>query len=158
MPVFPDDIPADALFIQRSDNSQLLGTYVDYGFELEDKFWPTAEHYYQSKKFSDQDKQEVVRNADSPKKARALGRKRDRSFRKDWKDIRQIVMTRAIYTRSKSFQELSEALLATGERQIIENSNYDYYWGCGRDRRGNNAYGKVLMNVRKKLAEELRFC
>lgn len=37
---------------------------------------------------------------------------------------------------------------------LMENSQYDYYWGCGRDRLGHNAYGKVLINVRKKLREE----
>jgi predicted NAD-dependent protein-ADP-ribosyltransferase YbiA (DUF1768 family) len=39
---------------------------------------------------------------------------------------------------------------------LVESSNYDYFWGCGRDRRGENMYGKVLMNVREKLREELQ--
>ena len=49
---------------------------------------------------------------------------------------------------------IAEALLATGDTHLIENNNYDYFWGCGRDRRGENMYGKVLMNVREKLREE----
>ena len=31
---------------------------------------------------------------------------------------------------------------------------YDCYWGCGRDTRGLNTYGKVLMNVRARLRKE----
>jgi predicted NAD-dependent protein-ADP-ribosyltransferase YbiA (DUF1768 family) len=31
---------------------------------------------------------------------------------------------------------------------------YDYYWGVGRDGRGYNVFGKVLMAVRDKLMEE----
>ena len=49
---------------------------------------------------------------------------------------------------------LAEALLATGDNPIVENDQYDYYWGCGRDRRGDNTYGKVLMDVREKLRQE----
>ena len=65
-------------------------------------------------------------------------------------------MTRGIYIRCRTYPHLAEQLLATGDRHLVENSQYDYYWGCGRDRRGNNAYGKVLMKVRAKLLEESR--
>ena len=45
----------------------------------------------------------------------------------------------------------ADALLATGEEDILEVSLYDYFWGVGRDLRGQNQYGKVLMAVRRKL-------
>ena len=106
-------------------------------------------------KFLDEEKQEQVRAAKTPAQARSLGRKRHKSFRKDWKKIRQVIMTRAVYTRCKNTQALADTLLATGKRLLVESSNYDYFWGCGRDRRGANNYGKVLMNVRQKLTEEL---
>jgi len=48
---------------------------------------------------------------------------------------------------------MKQALLDTQEEQLVENSQYDYFWGCGRDRRGDNHYGKVLMGIRSKLAE-----
>ncbi len=60
----------------------------------------------------------------------------------------------AIHIRARSHPSLGEALIDTGDRLLVENSQYDYFWGCGRDRRGNNAYGKVLMKVRSKLREE----
>ena len=63
-------------------------------------------------------------------------------------------MTRGIYVRCRTHPELAEALLDTGDTKIVENSNFDYCWGCGRDRRGENRYGKVLMNVRARLREE----
>ena len=63
-------------------------------------------------------------------------------------------MTRGIYVRCRTHPELAEALLDTGDTKIVENSNFDYFWGCGRDRRGENRYGKVLMNVRARLREE----
>ena len=82
------------------------------------------------------------------------GRKRHKSLRRDWKQVRETVMTRGIYVRCRTHPELAEALLDTGDTKIVENSNFDYFWGCGRDRRGDNRYGKVLMNVRARLREE----
>ena len=35
-----------------------------------------------------------------------------------------------------------------------ELSGYDYFWGSGRDMRGKNNFGKVLMGVRDKLRSE----
>lgn len=46
---------------------------------------------------------------------------------------------------------MEDALVATGECLIMETSQYDYFWGCGRDTRGLSAYGKVLMGVRARL-------
>ena len=63
-------------------------------------------------------------------------------------------MTRAIYTKCRSYPEIAKQLIDSHPNQIIENSQYDYFWGCGRDRRGQNYYGKILMAVRDKLMSE----
>ncbi|WP_020407202.1 NADAR family protein [Hahella ganghwensis] len=152
--LFPPDIPDDAMFLSRSNPEELLGCYSPFGFELEGKTWPTVEHYYQGMKFTDQDYQETVRQAPTPEAARSAGRKKKGLLRPDWKKVREVIMTRALYIRCKTYPHIAEALLETDNRVLVENSNYDYFWGCGRDRRGSNAYGKVLMNVRKKLREE----
>lgn len=154
MSLFPTDDGENDLFTSRTDPASLFGTYAPFSFELEGKVWPTVEHYFQGMKVTDEDRQEKIRTADTPALARKLGRKRSKSFRRDWKQIRETVMTRGIYTRCRTHPELADALLATGDQKIVENSNFDYFWGCGRDRRGDNRYGKVLMNVRAKLREE----
>ena len=63
-------------------------------------------------------------------------------------------MTRGFYIKCRTHPEVAKALLATDTRKIVESSMYDYYWGCGRDGRGHNTYGKVLMAVRDKLKTE----
>ena len=63
-------------------------------------------------------------------------------------------MTRGVYRKCRTSDDAATALLGTGERRIIETSQYDYYWGCGRDTRGLNTYGKVLMQVRERLRGE----
>jgi ribA/ribD-fused uncharacterized protein len=75
--------------------------------------------------------------------------------KKGWKTLRQVLMTRAIYTKCKTYPEVAERLLATGDKKLVENSAYDYFWGCGRDRRTENTNGKVMMNVREQIRTEL---
>ncbi|WP_404364519.1 NADAR family protein [Marinobacter sp.] len=154
MPLFPTETGENDLYLSRSDPDNRLGTFAAFSFELEGKVWPTVEHYFQGMKFNDETLQEKVRTAATPAQARKLGRKRDRSFRRDWKQVRETVMTRGVYVRCRTYPDLAEELLKTGDQKIVENSNFDYFWGCGRDRRGHNSYGKVLMNVRARLREE----
>lgn len=151
--LFPD-LDSDNLYIARSDVNEVLGTFSRHGFELEGQHWPSVEHYYQAMKFESPEAQEKIRNTAHPRKARKMGRSRFRKLRRDWRKVKVIYMTRGVYTKCRAHPEIAEALLATGEKNLMESSQYDYFWGCGRDRRGNNQYGKVLMNVRRKLREE----
>jgi predicted NAD-dependent protein-ADP-ribosyltransferase YbiA (DUF1768 family) len=63
-------------------------------------------------------------------------------------------MTRATYTKCRTHAEVAKRLLDTGDRNIVETTLYDYFWGLGRDQRGHNTYGAVLTDVREKLQEE----
>jgi ribA/ribD-fused uncharacterized protein len=150
----PDETSAE--YFSRSDLFNPLGTFSRHGFTLDDLEWPSVEHYYQAMKFEDTEYRERIRQADHPRIARKLGRNRWKRRRKDWRQVKATVMTRAVYTKCRSHPEVAEALLATNDGVLVENSNYDYFWGCGRDRRGANMYGKVLMRVREKLIEERR--
>ncbi|MCG7873926.1 MAG: NADAR family protein [Candidatus Thiodiazotropha lotti] len=141
-------------YLSRTDVIHPLASCSKIGFELDGAVWPSAEHYYQGMKFEDQALREEIRTADHPTKAQTLAAKNKRSIRKDWKQLQKVMMTRAIYIKCRANPDVVAALLATGEQEIIETSQYDYYWGCGRDGRGHNTFGKVLMAVRNKLREE----
>ena len=151
--LFPPD-QIDAVFLSRSDVHHPFGTFSQHSFFLEGVEWPSVEHYYQAMKFEDPEYQQRIRQADHPRKARKLGRSRLKKRRKDWRQIKTTVMTRGVYSKCRTYPEIARALLATGSKTLIENSNYDYFWGCGRDRRGANRYGEILMNVRSKLRQE----
>ncbi|MDJ0738184.1 MAG: NADAR family protein [Gammaproteobacteria bacterium] len=145
----------EPLYVSRTDDSNPLSSFSRHGFGLDDAYWPTLEHYFQGMKFIDPDQRAAIRNTASPVEAEQLAEKHAGAVRKDWKEIRQTVMTRGVYIKCRTHADVAEALLMTGTQKIVENSMYDYYWGCGRDGRGHNTYGKVLMSVRKKLETEL---
>jgi len=151
--LFPDT-DSDALYFSMFDPAYVWSRDREYSFELEGQQWKSAEHYYQSMKFQSAAYSEKVRAAETIELARKLGQARFKRKRSDWSKVRSTVMTRAIYTISRTYSNVAEELLATKETKLVENSQYDYFWGCGRDRRGDNHYGKVLMNVRAKLLEE----
>lgn len=144
----------EPLYLSRSDESNPLSSFSPHGFYLDEVDWPTVEHYFQGMKFTDPDQRTAIRKLASPAEAKQLAEKHARAVRGDWKKIRQTVMTRGFYIKCLTHPEVAEALLLTGTQKIVENSQYDYYWGCGRDGRGHNTYGKVLMAVRKKLQAE----
>jgi ribA/ribD-fused uncharacterized protein len=142
------------VYVSRTDANNPLSSYSRHGFDLEGAHWPSVEHYFQAMKFDDPKEREKVRQAANPKIARRLGRRRRVKIRKDWSKVRRVIMTRGIYTKCRTHSDVAQRLLATGDAQLVETTQYDYFWGSGRDRRGSNAYGAVLMDVRKKLQEE----
>jgi ribA/ribD-fused uncharacterized protein len=145
----------EPIYVSRGDETSLLSTCSNHGFHLDDADWQTVEHYFQGMKFTDPDQRAAIRDMPTPGEARKLAERHARAVRGDWKKIQQTVMTRGIYTKCLAHAEVARALIMTGSRKIVENSQYDYFWGCGRDGRGYNTYGKVLMAVRDKLRAEL---
>ena len=153
MPFFPE-LDDDSQYLSMQDPTELLSRTSPHAFELEGVVWPTVEHYYQAMRFASDEYRESIRQASSTDQAIRMGKTWFKKKRADWKSIEIVVMTRALYIQCKTHPDIAEYLLATDDKKLVENSNYDYFWGCGRDRRGNNHYGKVLMNIRDKLKEE----
>jgi ribA/ribD-fused uncharacterized protein len=125
-----------------------------FSFELDGAQWPSVEHYYQAMKFEDEAHRNKIRECTSAAEAAKLGKSRRAKRRKDWKKTSTVVMTRGTYIKCKTHPEIAEQLLSTGGLRIAELSGYDYFWGSGRDMRGKNNFGKVLMAVRDKLKTE----
>lgn len=148
----PESTP---VYVSRTDPLNPLSSYSRHGFELDDDDWPSVEHYYQGMKFKPGEMRDAIRDCDHPAKAQKLAAQNKKHVRNDWKKVKEVIMTRGIYTKCRTHPDAANALLATKDQKIVENSQFDYYWGCGRDGRGHNTFGKVLMAVRSRLREEM---
>lgn len=142
------------LTLTRNDLDSPLASCSKHAFELDGYEWPSVEHYYQAMKFNDAGYAEQIRQAYSPVEAAKLGKSKKHEKRKDWDKVKVTYMTRGTYIKCRTHADVAEFLLGTGDVEITDVSQYDYFWGSGRDMRGNNAFGKMLMGIRDKLHAE----
>ncbi|MBH8605650.1 MULTISPECIES: NADAR domain-containing protein [unclassified Thermoactinomyces] len=131
-----------------------FSNFSAHGFMLDGKWWPTSEHYFQAQKFAGTPYEEKIRLIKSPKDAVTMGRDRRLPLRQDWELVKDEVMRKAVLQKFKSHHDIRAILLSTGNREIVENSPVDYYWGCGADGSGKNMLGQILMEVREELRRE----
>lgn len=122
-----------------------------HGFQVDGKFWRTSEHYFQAQKFVGTLYEEEIRNVDTAIQAAKMGRDRKRPLRKDWEEVKDDIMRKAVLNKFMQNEDIKKVLLETKEQEIIEQTTTDYYWGCGDDGTGKNMLGKILMEVRESL-------
>ena len=133
-----------------------LSNFAPFGFVEDGVSWPTVEHYFQAQKFPDPehaDYRERIRTAGSPQHAKTLRQTRDVPIRPDWDDVKEAIMRKALRQKFAN-AALRKLLVGTGKRLLIENSPYDRYWGCGRNGKGKNRLGVLLMELREELRSE----
>ena len=147
----PDLTFENALRFSRFDEDDLLSTFSPHPIFLEDRQWPTVEHYVQAQLAANANHRENIARADTPQLAYQLGNPWYRRKRKGWKNLRRVLMTRGLYTKCMMYPEVKEFILASGDQLITETSAFDHYWGIGRDLRGENMLGKIWMDIRNKL-------
>lgn len=119
--------------------------------KLDGVSWPTSEHFFQARKFTEQVDIDAVLNAPTPFIAAQIGRERQRSFRRDWEDARDAVMLRALLAKFTQHTDLNEILLSTEGAGLVEHTRNDRYWGDGGDGTGRNMLGYLLEKVRADL-------
>jgi hypothetical protein len=117
-----------------------------------------------------------IHKAKSPMDAATLGRDKTKPLREDWDRpfkpptklaltivddgrgqanvidyFKDWVMFCVVHSKFAQNQDIKTILLNSGERPIIENTDFDPYWGWGCSRTGVNRLGKILMAVRAQL-------
>lgn len=138
-------------FYKINDEYGCFSNFSKHGFELNGKYWMTSEHYFQAQKFVETEFEEQVRLSATPMEAANKGRDRSKPLRKDWEEVKDDIMRRAVLEKFKANTDARNMLLSTGNEDIIEKTTKDYYWGCGEDGTGKNMLGKILMETRKIL-------
>lgn len=131
-----------------------FSNFAPYPITLGKKKWPTSEHYFQAQKFENPADREEVRKANSPMLAARLGRDRKKKLRKDWEAVKVGIMRQAIEAKFTQHEELKDLLLSTGTAKLVEHTANDSYWGDGGDGTGKNMLGRLLVDLRDKLASQ----
>jgi ribA/ribD-fused uncharacterized protein len=135
-------------FSSKSASYNELSNFHKAKFMLDGKEWPTVEHYFQAQKFSSSPEyQEKIRAASEPTRAKTLGSSKEFPIRNDWDTYREEVMRKAIKAKFEQNPNLKQLLASTAPRPLVEDTN-DAYWGGGRNKKGKNRLGILLMELR----------
>ncbi len=73
--------------------------------------------------------------------------------RKDWDDVKVRIMKTILAEKANQHEYVRRKLLATGDRELIEDSWRDDFWGWGPNKNGQNMLGKLWMELRAELRE-----
>lgn len=115
--------------------------------------YPSVEHYFQAKKTVDMNEYIQIVHANTPGKAKRLGR--ECHLREDWEDVKEAVMEEGLRLKFAD-PELRRKLIDTYPNELVEGNHWhDNTWGdcrCAkcRNRIGQNKLGKLLMKLRSE--------
>ena len=129
----------------------VFSNFSPHAVDINGILYPTAEHAYHAAKFDDENIRNEIRNARSPLKAFQLGKRYKELRKNNWDDIKVNALYEIIKAKAKQHEDVTKALLATGKEEIIEDNPHDEFWGNGKDGKGQNNTGKLLMRIRDEL-------
>lgn len=120
----------------------------------------TCEQYmmaHKAKLFNDEPVLKEIMSTDDPRKQKSLGRSVQNYNDEVWSKVAKEIVFEGNLFRFKSDELFANALLATGDKIIVEASPFDRRWGIGfyadealknKNKWGDNWLGEVLMSVR----------
>ncbi|KAJ8088531.1 hypothetical protein PM082_022604 [Marasmius tenuissimus] len=122
---------------------------VAYNGEL----YPTSEHLFQSFKFEHNPSlvHHIRTCSQYPRDVFAEARRLQGDVRHDWNQVKVQKMELALYLKFTQHVDLRTELLSTGNAELVEDSDKDWFWGIGADGRGHNELGKALERLRSLL-------
>lgn len=131
-----------------------LSNFYTSPITYESVVYASVEHAFQAAKALDPDTRASIQQAESPNQAKRLGRRA--VLRADWEQVKVSIMEQILRQKFKDAQ-LAEALLATGDEELLEGNTWDdRFWGAvyndGTGQwEGQNHLGKLLMTLRQEL-------
>lgn len=148
---------AEQVFFYENDFYP-LSNFSAFEVMWDGRRFATSEHAYHYEKF----KRTVyliaheIQVATSAHEAFKIAEKYSKHRRPDWDDVKLIIMKQILHAKTRQHEYVRHKLLATGDRQLIENSWRDDFWGWGPNKDGKNMLGKLWMEVRSELRSRMR--
>ncbi len=138
----------------------VLSNFSAFSIKWQGRRFPTSEHAYQWEKFEPgtRDDQGLyvrdrILDAYSAHDAFKLAEQWKWLRRSDWDDVKVPTMLGILRAKAAQHEYVRRKLLATGDRELVENSWRDSYWGWGPERTGLNMLGQLWMRVCSELRE-----
>lgn len=95
--------------------------------------------------------QSAIKSAPSAHEAFKIAEMKKGLRRLDWDLVKVSIMRDILRAKALQHEYVRRKLLATGDRELIEDSWRDDFWGWGPNRDGKNMLGKLWMEIRSEL-------
>lgn len=130
-----------------------LDSFAAYSIELWGKKFPTAEHAYQWKKYSESNPAlaEQIFQAENPNAVKKLSDVHKQEVSETFTAQKVAVMEEIVRAKANQHEKIRALLAESGNKVIIENSPDDAFWGAGPHNDGQNMLGKIWMKIRDEL-------
>lgn len=130
----------------------VLSNFSSFQVRIDGINYPTSEHAYHCAKFAGNPViQQIIRSSPSAHEAFKDAAKFKDERVENWDEIKYSVMKEILWHKVMQHEYVKRKLLATGDRELIENSWRDDVWGWGENRDGQNLLGKCWMQIRGEL-------
>lgn len=145
------DTEAQVFFYEQ--DFYVLSNFSAFNLEWEGRTFPTSEHAYHWEKFYDEAGPIAfqILNAPSAHEAFKIAERNKERRRPDWDAVKVDVMRDILRAKAEQHEYVRRKLLATGDRELVEDSWRDDFWGWGLGRDGKNMLGRLWMEVRAEL-------
>ncbi|MFA6078023.1 MAG: NADAR family protein [Candidatus Paceibacterota bacterium] len=128
----------------------VFSNFSSFAIEWKGKLYPTSEHAYHSEKFENEEMKDQVRNTRSAHEALKFTKTNNDKRRKDWSEVKLSIMKDILRAKVEQHPYVKKKLLESGDKELIEDSWRDAYWGWGPNKDGENHLGKLWMEVREE--------
>jgi len=136
----------------------VLSNFSAFNLRWQRRTFPTSEHAYQWEKFAllTRDESGVyirdkIKEAPSAHEAFKMAERWKHLRRPEWNVVKVDVMRAILREKANQHEYVRRKLLETGDRELIEDSWRDDFWGWGPNRDGQNMLGKLWMEIRAEI-------
>lgn len=130
----------------------VLSNFSAFTLEWKGIRFDTSEAAYHWEKFPHQPElQRQIQFAPSAHEAFKIAERHKELNRWDWQQIRVPLMKELLRAKVAQHEYVKVKLYATGDRELVEDSWRDSFWGWGEDTKGENTLGKLWMEVRAEV-------
>jgi ribA/ribD-fused uncharacterized protein len=154
------DTPERVCFYEQ--DFYVLSNFSSFSLFWDGRRFPTSEHAYHFAKFAPRTRdtggvyvRDAILQATSAHEAFKMAAGWKHLRRPDWDEVKVGIMREILRAKAEQHLYVRRKLLATGNRELVENSWRDDFWGWGENKDGQNMLGKLWMELRDELQSRI---
>lgn len=146
----------EMLLFRASGRLQVLSNFCMHNICIDGLKFRSAEHAYQYKKALYHNRRDValrILHSKTPLIAKKISKNIIQCSQ--WHESKADIMMKILHEKAKQYPVFSRAVINTGNKHLIHNTETDSFWGCGEDFKGQNMLGSLLEDLRTYLVLQL---